>query len=134
MPLLFKMNKKIIYFVLITVEFFSIFPSNVFADELGQRESFYVSPDFDSQARVRLSATLRFVSDRAYFYVEDDYWNSLTPRQQSTVMASIDSIANNFDLHIYPILTNFYGSIPNPGIDNDPKITFLLSDLINNIG
>ncbi|RII28409.1 MAG: hypothetical protein CXR31_00550 [Geobacter sp.] len=45
---------------------------------------------------------------------------------QTVSSANIDKIQNEFDTTIYPDVTTAFGSEPNPGIDNDPKIYILL--------
>jgi hypothetical protein len=104
------------------------------ADTLGQNQSFFISPQYDAKSRAQVSTTLRNVSDSAYFYVEDGYWNSISPDTRSQVLNWIASLGREFDSRIYPIETQFFGSEPNPGIDNNPRITILLSPLIENAG
>ena len=104
------------------------------ADTLGQNQSFYVSPQYDAQSRARISATLRNVSEHAYFYVEDNYWNGISSDTRNQVLNWIASLGQEFDGRIYPMETQFFGSEPNPGIDNDSRITILLSPLIENAG
>ncbi len=43
--------------------------------------------------------------------------------------ATITTIMNEFDNKIYLSTTTAFGSEPNPGVDNDPKITILLLDI-----
>jgi len=67
-------------------QFFSVFavvvsliaiPNFSRADTLGQKESFLINSDFDKYNRNQLSATLRYNSNKLYFYVEDRYWDKL---------------------------------------------------------
>ncbi|MDO8610311.1 MAG: hypothetical protein Q7R95_07210 [bacterium] len=127
------MKKKYILSLLIIIGL-SVIPKIAYADSLGDREIFYVNTGFDAYSRLKVSATLKNIGDHAYMYIEDDFWNDLTTGQQTAVLINVKSLTNEFDNHIFPVLTNFYGPIPDPGIDNDSKITFLLSELIPNIG
>jgi hypothetical protein len=104
------------------------------ADTLGQNQSFYISPQYDAQSRTRVSATLTAISDHVYFYVEDSYWNNISPDTRSQALNWITSLGHEFDDRIYPIETQFFGSEPTPGVDNDPRITILLSPLVENAG
>lgn len=104
------------------------------ADTLEQRTSFNVNSTFDKYKRTTLSATLRKISDNAYFYIEDSYWNGLSSSQQNSLMTNVSGLADYFTSNIYPRETAFFGSEPRPGVDGDNKITILLEELINNNG
>ncbi len=116
------------------VAVFLLFAVPVSADTIGQSQSFFISPQYDAQSRTQISATLRSVSGRAYFYVEDEYWNGIGPGARSQVIDWIASLGNEFDGRIYPTETQFFGPEPNPGVDDDPRLTILLSSLVENAG
>ena len=69
-----------------------------------------------------------------YFYVDDKYWNAISSPEQSSLISNIAFISNEFSSVIYPKSVSLWGSEPNPGIDNDPKITILLEELVKNNG
>jgi len=104
------------------------------ADTLGQGERFFISPIYDAGSQVSVTATLRYVSDRAYFYIDNDYWSGISEAARDHILANTESLAKEFDSRIHPIETEFFGSEPNPGIDNDPRTTILLIPLIENAG
>ena len=104
-------------------------PAFVSADYLGQRVNFFIEPDFDSLGRSQISATLDRTSSHLYFYIEDNWWSSLTPIQRDGVYSAFNNLAFEFDSKIYPLLTSNFGSEWNPGIDNDPKITVLFHSM-----
>ena len=108
--------------------------SDASADTLGQTQIFNVNSKYDQFSRTSLGATLRNISEHAYFYVEDKYWDGLNPNQRVSLSNSISVLSEEFDDNIYPKETQFWGVEPNPGIDNDPKITILLEDLISGNG
>ena len=108
--------------------------SDASADALGQTQIFNVNSKYDQFSRTSLGATLRNISEHAYFYVEDKYWDGLNPNQRVSLSNSISVLSEEFDDNIYPKETQFWGVEPNPGIDNDPKITILLEDLISGNG
>ena len=129
------MNKKYPPFLIavVIVSFFLI-PNPSRADVPGQKESFFVDPDFDKYNRSQLSATLRYVSDKLYFYVEDSYWNGLDMVHQNSLVANITVLAEEFDERIYPEEIQFWGSEANPGVDSDPRITILVEQLDSSNG
>jgi len=113
---------------------FLFVPAWAQADVLGQRETFFVNKTYDQYARTQLDATLRHVSDRLYFYADDKYWNQLTPSLRASLIQSMQILGSDFDTHIYPQATAFWGSDPQPGIDGDPRITILLEALTTSNG
>lgn len=123
-----------IKFAIFSVLVFFTFAFSASADTLGQGQRFFISPQYEAQSRSAITATLRQVSDRAYFYIADDYWNTVSEPARNQRLAQIEALAKEFDGRIYPIETQFFGSEPNPGIDNDPRITILLTPLIENAG
>ena len=123
------MNKKnrflSIFFVVVLVV---LIPHFSRADTLGQKEYFFVDSGFDKYSRNQLSATLRHISGKLYFYVDDSYWNSLDTMHQDSFTNSIVSLGQEFDNNIYSKETQFWGAEPNPGIDGDSRITIVLSN------
>lgn len=110
-------------------------PSNVHSDALlGQQETFFVNSKYDKYSRTQLTATLRSVSNKLYFYVEDNYWDKLDFLRQSQILNNISALADEFENNIYLKEVGLWGSEPNPGIDNDPRITILLEEVIDGNG
>src|SRR3990167_3495349 len=111
-----------------------VFGAAVQAAELGEQVKFFVDNSYDAYKRSELMATLRLKSDQAYFYVDDNYWNQMTPSNREIFQAQIGTLANEFDLVIYPKERTFFGSEWNPGLDNDKRITILVLPLIDSAG
>lgn len=88
--------------------------------------NFYVDSSFDIAGREKVSATLKYESQNAYFYVEDGSYNSLPSSQKENFNIALADLAIEFDTNIYPRLRSVYGPELNPGIDNDSKITILI--------
>jgi hypothetical protein len=126
-----KLRRKIIASFLFL---FLALTNFVSADTFGQSQTFYVSPQYDFRSRTQVSATLRSISNRAYFYVEDGYWDSIGSASRNQLLSWITSLSQEFDNRIYPLETQLFGSEPNPGVDNDSRITILLTTLIENAG
>src|SRR3990167_7944988 len=101
---------------------------------LGESVFFVVDQKYDSSDRNRVEATLRKIGQRAYFYTENNYFNSLNSVQQNNFLNAQNSLADEFDNVIYPKLTEFYGSEWNPGIDNNSRITFLFTPMADDAG
>ena len=118
--------KKLI-FVLILI--FLVSPFFVFADSQGEVRTFFVDPLYDFQQREQISATLKRVSQRAYFYIETDWYRNLTEGEKSLINQNLKILAEEFDTKIYPTLTSIYGSEWKPGIDSDSRITVLFHQI-----
>lgn len=114
--------------------FFLILPSAVKADNLEDNKSFFITPQYEIQSRGKVNATLKIISDHSYAYVEDGYFNSLSQDAKTQVLQQLNELMVEFNSRIYPIETQFFGSEPNPGIDNDPRVTILFAPLKKNAG
>jgi hypothetical protein len=109
--------------------FFSFFPSFVFAYTLNQKANFFVDSSYDLQKREEVTATLQKISSQAYYYIDDNWWNSLDANKRASALLSLNNLADEFDKKIYPILVSSFGSEWRPGIDNDTRITVLFHSL-----
>jgi len=117
-----------------TVLFFTLLIPCCVADSLNQQETFYVDSDYDSTSRTNVIAVNRYVSDHAYFYIEQPWWNSLSSYKRIKAENKIVELAEEFDQVIFPELTEFFGSVWDRGIDGDSRITILFSDLKSRAG
>ncbi len=90
--------------------------------KVGDQQKFWVS-DNDTSVNRQATATLQYVTDHAYFWVE----NGITFNQQD-----LADLANTFNDKIYPTDREFFGSEWNPGIDNDPRIYILYTHGLGN--
>jgi peptidoglycan hydrolase-like protein with peptidoglycan-binding domain len=121
--------------ILIVVFFLAVcLPGFVFADNYGQKTTFYVDEEYDALGRESISATLRHIGIKAYFYIEDEWWEELTDEEKQEVSQSISNLAAEFDTKIYPALTITYGHEWKPGIDNDSRITILFHQMKEKAG
>jgi hypothetical protein len=119
---------KNILFILILV--FAFFPFQIRATVL----DFNIDPAYDYQGRSAITAFLHQIGENAYFYVEDNFYNSLSVEGKKTFTDNIKNLSDEFDNVIYPELTALYGYEWKPGIDSDDRITILLSKLTTNSG
>ena len=85
----------------------------------GHKETFWVSDLAEGGAHT-IQATLKVVSEHAYWYVDDALDFSVD---------DLKNAADAFDLEIYPLITRSFGDIWDPGVDNDPRLTVLHTPL-----
>jgi len=122
-------SKKFIVGLIFSSAIFIVFSHASFAAHLGDDESFIVDPMYDLNNRASTSATLLRISEHAYYYMEDAYWDSLSLGQKDAQLDYLNLIINNFDNLTYPALRVVFGSEWNPGIDNDERMTILFTQL-----
>jgi immune inhibitor A len=82
--------------------------------QVGDHQTFWASNGNDQNMHVQ--ATLRYVTDHAYFWIED----GVSYRERD-----LQTLADNFENHIYPTDRSFFGSEWTPGVDSDPHIYIL---------
>lgn len=76
---------------------------------VGDTETFYADGE-------PLPATLAVVTEHAYFWVENGI-----DLDKTALMAA----ANYFETEYYPLITDLFGTVWTPGVDNDPRFTLL---------
>ena len=104
------------------------------ANELGESQNFLIDSSYDYNSRSNIEATLKNVSANAYFYVEDDYYNSLSSSSKIGFNVDLNSLATSFDSVIYPKTREIFGYEWSPGIDNDSQITILFTKTKETVG
>ena len=122
-------QKKLLLTLLISGGIFIFSIQAISAAEIGENETFYIDSFYDWSSRASISATLTKISNNAYFYIEDEYWNSLSFDKQNLYLNSLNKVIDDFDNATYPSLHYVFGSEWKPGIDDDERITILLSHL-----
>lgn len=123
------LKNKIIYckFVLAMIFAGIFWAGQALAFMIGESQIFYVDATYDISGRTQVVSTLRQVGDHAIFYTADDWWSGLGPAEREVANAAILNLANEFDKTIYPRLTRVYGSEWSPGIDNELRISILIT-------
>lgn len=104
------------------------------AATLGEQVNFYVDASYDISGRSQISATLRVIGEKIYFYVENDYYRGLNLSRKKALEENLKDLANEFDNVIYPKERAVFGSEWSPGIDGDKRITVLVTQLVNQAG
>lgn len=87
--------------------------------EVGHQDEFFVTNLFNAKSR-RATATVRVVSEHAYWYVEDGL---------DIPQADLEVSARIFEEQIHPVVVGVFGDIWNPGVDGDPRLTILHAQL-----
>lgn len=127
-------KKKNTFFFWAIVFAFLFFLSPASASAIGERVIFNVDPSYDTNGRDHIEAVFYKDSAKARFYVEEEWFNSLGANQQISLAGAVANLGSEFENNIHPKMISVFGSEWNPGIDNDPKITILLSRLKENAG
>jgi hypothetical protein len=84
---------------------------------IGSQSQFWTY-DFDAKKNIRVTATLRILTDHAKWWIE----NGVT-----IDLAAVQTTATTFETKIYPADRAAYGSEWTPGIDADPRIDILVA-------
>jgi immune inhibitor A len=87
------------------------------ADDIGLSQPFWTY-DFAAKKNLKITATLRIVTDHAKWWVQDDVTVDVTALRQN---------ASFFESNVYPTDRRLYGSEWSPGIDSDPRINVLVA-------
>jgi immune inhibitor A len=90
-------------------------PAPARALQVGDEQKFWVT-DSDTDEKRQVTATLRYITDHLYFWIEDGL--SYSDRDMRR-------LADTFSEKIYPTDREFFGSEWNPGVDDDPRLHVL---------
>jgi hypothetical protein len=88
---------------------------------VGREDTFWILDQRTAQL-FQARATLRLVTDHAYWFVE-------TALADRAPQADLERSANIFEQRTYPLIHRYFGSEPTPGVDGDPRIVFLLGNV-----
>jgi peptidoglycan hydrolase-like protein with peptidoglycan-binding domain len=120
-----------------TISIFSVlfFASAVFAQpELGSRQNFNIQSNYDISNRDDLQAILIKNSLSAYWYVDAEFWEGLTEAEKQRTGDNMEILISEFETNIFPIITDTFGQVRSPGIDNDTRITLLFHPMKEGVG
>ena len=87
--------------------------------DVGHSETFSVT-DLIDRNNYDVTATIRHVSDNAYWYVDDSL---------NLTVADLQKASLAFEDQIRPRIVESFGDIWSPGVDNDPRLTILHTPL-----
>jgi hypothetical protein len=91
------------------------YPDRNAPHQVGDQQSFWVI-DTSTERYFQAPATLRYVTEHAYFWLGDSIWHDYD---------DLKDLAEAFENHIYPTTRAFFGSEWTPGIDEDERIYIL---------
>ncbi len=80
--------------------------------QVGEQETFWAFNQ-DTNTNFQVTATLRYVTDHLYFWVQNDVRYNKD---------DLKALADTFESDIYPTDREFFGSEWTPGVDGDPHI------------
>jgi len=113
---------------------FLFFPLGLKAVYVGESQSFYIDASYDLKSRDKITAILRRITPKIYFYIDDSWWNMQDQEKREDVEDALQSLGSEFNYKIYPTLSTIFGSEWFPGIDGDEKITVLLHSMDEGVG
>ena len=120
--------------VILIATLFLVFSPVVLAATAGEKVNFFVESVYDLNNRSQLTATLYKITPKIYFYIDDNWWNSLSFIEQQETNLNLENLGKEFAYKIYPTLVSTLGSIPEPGIDGDEIITVLIHPMKRETG
>jgi immune inhibitor A len=82
---------------------------------VGEQKIFWAT-NVDTNKQIQVEATLRYVTDHLYFWIED----GVRYREDD-----LQELAETFENSIYPTTREFFGSEWRPGVDGDPHLYIL---------
>lgn len=85
--------------------------------QAGTQDTFWVT-NVDTNESFQVNATLQYVTDHAYFWIEDGVRFD---------EGDLRDLAEEFEYKIYPTNREFFGSEWTPGIDGDPHLYILFA-------
>jgi len=94
--------------------------------QVGTQKMFWVikSDGPEINETFQIQATLEYVTDHAYFWIEDG---------SSFKHQELEALAQAFEYEIYPTNRAFFGSEETPGIDGDPHLYILYAHNLGSI-
>ncbi|MDD5145097.1 MAG: hypothetical protein PHW72_03165, partial [Candidatus Pacebacteria bacterium] len=126
--MIWRRNSGKIFFL--AAMLFSFLPFFVQSADL----KFFIDSSYDRTGRSEVKVFLHQVANHSNFYVEEDYYQNLDIEEKQKFSKNLNTLSKEFDENIYPTLTRFLGSEWKPGIDNENKITILLTQLKSDMG
>ncbi len=130
--IMFCRRTKLIFFafgaILLWLPFFGR------ADVEGQQTTFFVESKYDASQREQITAVLRYVGPKLYFYTDKSWWDALSEESRLKANNAFTTLSAEFENKIYPTLTAVFGQEWRPGIDNDERITILLHPMLEGAG
>ncbi|MDO8743279.1 MAG: peptidoglycan-binding domain-containing protein [Candidatus Azambacteria bacterium] len=100
----------------------------------GAETEFNVDSSYDYLGRSKINSFLHQLGINAYFYVENDFYQTLDLEKRKEFTDTLQGLSKEFDEVIYPRLRATFGQEWKPGIDGDEKITVLITQIKGDAG
>jgi hypothetical protein len=113
--------KKLLVFFLL----FFCLPTVARSFSINSVESFNIESSYDYYSRHETNGILYRVSDKALFYIEEDWLEELDSREKSIIDDRIYNLSLEFEKHIYPKMISTFGTEPEHTTDKSGKISIL---------
>ena len=126
----YTIYRSILFFFLLLLGGAFAFGANAQAET----QKFFIESSYDLYGRKQIDATLVRSSPSLYFYVETSWWSARSASEKNDLQIALFELGQEFQNHIYPVLTSTFGSEPKPGIDQDERITVLIHPMIGGAG
>jgi peptidoglycan hydrolase-like protein with peptidoglycan-binding domain len=125
------MSKKLKTLFLIAILFWPIF---IFAESIDEEKVFNVDSFYDWRERKEINSVLAKTTSKFYFYVDKEWWAKLSYFERENLYKVFSKLNEEFERKIYPTLTSNFGKEPDPGIDNDSRLTILIHPMSEDYG
>ncbi len=122
------------FFLILTITVFLGIGSTTDAASIGEKRSFYVDRSYDIIARQQVTGVLQEIGRKAYFYIDENWWETMSLTEQSNIRSTLRGLSEEFDNNIYSKITETYGYEVRPGLDNDYLITILIHPMKESAG
>ena len=126
---MFLQKKRLIFLI-----FFSVASIFFYGSAYAETTIFDVDSFYDGQKRDKVNASLHYEGQNGLFYVSDQDWSTLNIRDRSNFLVDVAALSKEFDEVIYPRTRALFGSENKPGVDGNPKIFIVFSQLTDDVG
>jgi hypothetical protein len=112
----------------------STLPFGVQAVSQGETVSFNVESSYDVYSRNKVDAVLHRITNKIYFYIEKDWWESLDSDQKVLLDSKLYNLSTDFEYQIHPRMTSTFGPEPVHPVDTSGRLTVLFHRMPSSAG
>ena len=109
-------------------------PLCVSSFSIGEEEFFFIEESYDYKERRSTTAELQKITDLIYFYVDKNWWSSLSEEKEKEYKQILDELGDEFKDKIYPKITSFLGDKPEHSINPNERIFVLFHPMQESAG
>ncbi len=104
------------------------------AFSVGDREDFFIEKSYDLQAREKIDVELKRITNKAYFYVDVEWWDNLSEEKKASKEQEIYRLGSEFEYNIYDKITSKFGAKPSHEVTPSDRIFVLFHPMHKNAG